>query len=251
MTANQVLGIDIGGSGIKGALIDQTTGVATTDRFRLPTPQPATPDEVCNVVEAVVEHFGWLGPVGCTYPGVIKQGVVHTAANVDKRWIGVNIYSLLSQRIKGPVTVLNDADAAGLAEAYFGAAKGRQGVVLLLTLGTGIGSALIVDGRLVPNTELGHLEIGGHEAEHIASDKVREKGKLGWKSWAKRLNQVLEVYEALLWPDLFVIGGGVSKKHELFLPLLTVRTPVVPAALRNMAGIIGAALAAAHAVEQG
>ena len=239
-----ILGIDIGGSGIKGALVDIERGALAEPYKRIPTPQPSTPDAVADVVAQLVGQFGWDGPVGCTFPAIIKNGVAYSAANVDKGWIGTNGDQLFEQRTGRPFLLVNDADAAGLAEMTFGAGKGKMGVVMMLTLGTGIGSALFVDGKLVPNTELGHMEVRGKEAEHRASDRVREKKKLNWKQWAARVDEVLQQFDALFSPTLFIIGGGVSKKHEKFLPLLTIRTPVVPAQLLNEAGIIGAAYAA-------
>lgn len=241
-----ILGIDIGGSGIKGAPVDTTTGDLLAERHRIPTPQPSTPEAVADTVRQLCEHFGWTGSVGCTFPAIVRQGVTESAANVDKAWIGTNAEQLLSGATGLPVRVLNDADAAGIAEVRFGAASGQRGVVLVLTLGTGIGSALIHDGALVPNTELGHVEFRGKEFEHFASDRVREHEDLSWKEWAARLNDGLRYLEALFSPDLFVLGGGVSKKSDKFLPLLDLRTPVVPATLRNQAGLIGAALYAAE-----
>ena len=237
-------GVDIGGSGIKGAPVDLDAGELTDDRYRIETPQPATPDAVCETVGAVVEHFGWTGPIGCTFPAVVKHGVIHSAANVDQSWIGVDACERIGAVVSGPVTVLNDADAAGLAEVAFGAGKDQEGVVLVLTFGTGIGSALFLDGRLVPNTELGHLEVRGEDAEERAANSVREEKDLSWKKWAERVNEYLEVVEALLSPELFILGGGVSKKHDKFLPHLEIQTPVVPAQLLNQAGIVGAAMAA-------
>jgi polyphosphate glucokinase len=240
-----VLGIDIGGSGIKGAPVDPTTGLLQADRIRIPTPQPATPPAVAATVAELARRFEWRDPIGCTFPAVIRGGVAHTAANVDAAWIGTDGQALLTASTGCLVTLLNDADAAGLAEMAFGAGRDMAGVVLMLTLGTGIGSALFIDGRLVPNTELGHLEIRGKDAEERASDRAREEKKLDWAQWAKRVSEYLQRVEALFWPDLFIIGGGVSKEHAHFLPLLKTRTPVVPARLRNEAGIVGAALAAA------
>lgn len=241
------LGIDIGGSGIKGAPVDLLRGTLLAERVRIPTPQPATPGAVAEVVAEIARTFEWQGPIGVAYPGVVRGGVAHTAANVDAGWIGTDIAELIATRADCPTTVVNDADAAGLAELEFGAARDRTGVVLLLTIGTGIGSALLVDGRLSPNTELGHLEIRGKAAEHRASDLVREAKGLSWAEWAERFNEVLVAFENWFWPDLFVLGGGASKKADRFLHLLDVRTPVVPAALRNEAGIVGAALASARA----
>jgi polyphosphate glucokinase len=239
----KVLGIDIGGTGIKGAVVDTKKGHLVTDRLRLLTPDPATPSAVAATVASVVAHFEWDGPIGCTFPGVVKGGHVHTAANVDKGWLDVEAAELLGQATGCPVTVVNDADAAGEAEARFGAARGRPGVVVTITLGTGIGSALVVDGRLVPNTELGHLTLRGVAAEQWAANSVRERLELDWDEWASRVDEYLRMTEDLFWPDLFIIGGGVSKKADKFLPKLTCRTPVVPAELLNQAGIVGAALA--------
>jgi polyphosphate glucokinase len=245
MGAQAILGIDIGGSGIKGAVVDVAQGSFVSERVRLPTPQPAKPEPVSQAVADLVQHFTWHGPIGCTFPAIIKRGVAYTAANVDSAWIGTNIQALFAASTGCPITVLNDADAAGLAELTFGAARGQSGVVLMLTFGTGIGSALLLDGRLVPNTELGHLIIGTQTAEALASDRTRKRQRLSWKRWARRLDVLFEHLERLFAPDLFVVGGGVSKDNGRFLPLLNIRTPIVPAALRNRAGIIGAALAAA------
>jgi polyphosphate glucokinase len=238
-----ILGIDIGGSGIKGAPVDTERGELTAEHHRIPTPQPSTPDAIGDVVAELAQHFDWHGPIGCTFPAVIKNGVAYSAANVDKSWIGTNGQALFQQKTGCPVLLLNDADAAGIAEDEFGAGKGHKGVILLLTFGTGIGSALICDGRLVPNTELGHMELRGKEAEHRASDHVREHKDLSWKKWAAAVDEYLLRLEALFSPNLFIVGGGVSKKHAKFLPLLTVRTLVVPAAMLNEAGMVGAALA--------
>jgi len=242
-------GVDIGGSGIKGAPVDLAAGQFAAERNRIPTPQPATPDAVADVVAEVVTSFGdaaGTGPVGVTFPAVIQHGIARTASNVDKSWIGTDVDALLTQRLGRQVHVVNDADAAGIAEARFGAAKGVDGVVFMATLGTGIGSALIVDGALVPNTELGHLEIGGKDAESRAADSVREAEDLSWEHWARRLQKYFGAVEDLFWPDLIIVGGGVSRKSAKFLPLLELRTPIVPAALLNDAGIIGAAVLAAE-----
>lgn len=241
-----ILGIDIGGTGIKGAPVDHERGELTEDRFRIPTPEGGSPGDVARVVAEVVAHFDVDGPIGCTFPAVIRRGVALTAANVDNAWIGTDAQALLSGEVGRPVTVVNDADAAGLAEMQHGAGKGRDGTVVMLTLGTGIGSAVFTDGHLVPNTEFGHLDIRGKAAERRASEKAREDHDLSWEKWAQRLNEVLTHLEALLWPDLFVLGGGVSKKHDKFLPLLETRAEVVPAQLLNQAGIVGAALAASR-----
>ncbi len=240
----EILGVDIGGSGIKGALVNIETGELMTERHRIPTPQPSKPEAVAEVVAQIAQHFNWQGPIGCTFPAVIKNGKVYTAANVDSSWIGVNGEALFGTITACPVSLLNDADAAGIAEMKFGAGKGRDGVVIIHTFGTGIGSAIFVDGQLVPNTEFGHMEIRGKEAEHRASARNREEECLKWKAWAYRVNEFLTRMEALFWPDLFIIGGGVSKKHDKFLHLLETRAEIVPAQMQNMAGIIGAALAA-------
>jgi polyphosphate glucokinase len=191
----------------------------------------------------VVEHFGWTGPVGCTFPAIVRRGVIHSAANVDEAWIGVDAVERIGAEVSGPVTVLNDADAAGLAEMTYGAGRDHDGVVLVLTFGTGIGSALFVDGTLVPNTELGHLEVRGEDAEERAANSVREEKDLSWKHWAKRVDEYLEVVEDLFSPDLIIVGGGVSKKSDKFFPHLDIDTPIVPAELLNQAGIVGAAMA--------
>lgn len=239
----EILGIDIGGSGIKGAPVDIDAGVLTKPHYRIPTPQPATPEAVGDIVVELVRHFRWKGPMGCAFPAVIKGGVAHTAANVDEGWIGTDGQQLLRKKTKCPVYMLNDADAAGYAEMSFGAGKGQGGTVLMVTFGTGIGSALFRDGRLVPNTELGHLEVRGKEAERRASDRVRQRKGLSWRSWASRVDEYLGKLEALFSPDLFIIGGGVSKKHGKFIPLLSTHAPVIPAQLLNEAGMVGAALA--------
>ncbi len=240
-----VLGIDIGGSGIKGAPVDVVRGVLAGERLRIPTPQPASPKAVARVVAELVKHFRWSGPVGCAFPAVIKDGVAQTAANVDESWIGTDGRKLFERRTGCCVSLLNDADAAGLAEMRFGAGRGRSGLVIMLTLGTGIGSALFLDGHLVPNTELGHLLVRGKAAELRASDRARSQQHLSWKKWARRVDEYLRYVEDLLSPELFILGGGVSKKHEKFVPHFTNDTPVVPAEMRNQAGIVGAALAAA------
>ncbi|MET9882384.1 polyphosphate--glucose phosphotransferase [Streptomyces sp. NPDC006430] len=242
----QIFGVDIGGSGIKGAPVDLDRGDLAQERHKVLTPQPATPDGVAGCVVEVVRHFDWDGPVGVTFPGVVTSGVTRTAANMDKAWIGVDTAALIEEQLGGlPVTVLNDADAAGIAEMTYGAGRGRDGTVIMLTLGTGIGSALFTGGRLVPNTELGHLELKGHDAEKRASVKAKEDGELTWERWAHRVQRYLEHVEMLFSPDLFIIGGGVSRKPEKFLPLIEgIRAEIVPAKLQNNAGIVGAAMAA-------
>jgi polyphosphate glucokinase len=238
-----ILGIDIGGTGIKGAPVDTRTGSLLADRHRIPTPQPATPDSVTAVVAELAQFFEWKGPAGATFPAVIKDGVARTAANVDKSWIGTNAAKRFSGAIGGEVTVVNDADAAGIAEVSFGAGRDHGGVLIMVTLGTGIGSAVFYEGVLVPNTELGHLRMGKHDAEHLAADSVREAEDLSWKEWAKRLNDYFAMLEALFAPDLFIVGGGVSKRADKFLPFLQTTTEIVPAKLLNEAGIVGAAIA--------
>lgn len=243
----QIFGVDIGGSGIKGAPVDLEQGDVAEPRHKVLTPHPATPDAVADGVQEVVAHFGWKGPVGITFPGVVTGGsTVRTAANLDKKWIDVDARALLGDRIgTGPVTVLNDADAAGVAEMHFGAGRGRKGTVLVLTLGTGIGSALFSDGTLVPNTELGHLELHGHDAETRASTKARDDDQLSWERWAHRVQKYLAHVEMLFSPELFILGGGVSRQAPKFLPLIKgIKAEIVPAELRNNAGIVGAAMAA-------
>lgn len=242
----EVLGIDVGGTGVKGAPVETTTGTLLAERLRLPTPQPSTPEAVAATVAELTRHFGWKGRGGCGFPGVVREGVVHTAANVSKKWIGVHADMLLREATGVELTLLNDADAAGIAEMRLGAGKEKMGVVLTLTLGTGIGSALGLDGRLVPNVELGQLEIDGRNAEKWASAKVREDDNLSWKEWAARLDAYLIRVHSYLWPELIILGGGGSKKFEKFSHYLTVNCPVAPAQFRNKAGIIGAALAAAE-----
>ncbi len=241
-----VFGVDIGGSGIKGAPVDLRRGDLAQPRHKVLTPHPATPDSVIDGVKEVVDNFGWSGPVGITFPGVVTDGVTRTAANVDKGWVDLNAQQVLGERLGMPVTVLNDADAAGVAEMTFGAGADRKGTVVLLTFGTGIGSALFLDGGLVPNTELGHLELNGHDAEKHASTKAKEDEDLSWEHWAKRVTKYLAHVEMLFSPSLFIIGGGVSRKAEKFLPLIEgIRAEIVPAQLQNNAGIVGAAMAAA------
>ncbi|MFJ5529868.1 polyphosphate--glucose phosphotransferase [Streptomyces sp. NPDC093261] len=247
----QIFGVDIGGSGIKGAPVDLDRGELVEERFKVLTPHPATPEAVADGVKEVVGHFGWTGPVGITFPGVVTGGsTVRTAANVDKSWIDTDAGALFGERLGGlPVTVLNDADAAGVAEMRFGAGRDRKGTVIMLTLGTGIGSALFTDGVLVTNTELGHLELNGHDAEKRASTKAKEDHDLTWEQWAHRVQKYLAHVEMLFSPELFVIGGGVSRKSQKFLPLIEgIKAEIVPAQLQNNAGIVGAAMRAARFV---
>jgi polyphosphate glucokinase len=240
----QAFGIDIGGTGIKGALVDVDSGELVTERQRIKTPHPATPDAVAKVVAQLVSDANWRGDVGATFPAVIKHGVAQSAANVDPSWIGTDVDRVFTDVVGGgEVIVLNDADAAGIAEARFGAARGVSGVVIMLTFGTGIGSALLMDGVLVPNTELGHLELDGHDAESRAAASVRDEHGMSYKEWAQRVNHYMQHVERLFSPDLFVVGGGISKNADKWVPLLELRTPVEPAQLLNNAGIVGAAIA--------
>ena len=240
-----VVGIDVGGTGIKGAPVNLGTGELTRERIRLLTPAPATPDAVARTVAEVVDQLDAPGPLGLTMPSVLTGGVVRTAANIDQSWLGVDAVELFGTATGRPVVVVNDADAAGIAEVRFGAGAGRQGVVLLVTLGTGIGSALFVDGVLVPNTELGHLHLHHGDAEDWAADSVRERDDLSWEEYAQRLERYLQMVQQLFWPSLIIIGGGISKKSDRYLPLMRVDTEVVPATLLNNAGIVGAAMTAA------
>jgi polyphosphate glucokinase len=247
MSDATALGVDIGGSGIKAAPVDIDKGVLLTKRQRIPTPHHSTPAAVAQVVGQLARHFDWHGSVGCTFPAVIKRGVAYTAANVDRSWIGTDVDAVLTEATGCPVTVMNDADAAGLAEVRWGVGHGQPGVVIMATLGTGIGSALFVDEVLVPNTELGHLVIRGKDAESRAAANVREEKHLSWKVWAAYLDEYLLYLAALFSPELFILGGGVSEKADKFVPLLTVNVPVVPASMGNDAGIVGAALGARQA----
>jgi polyphosphate glucokinase len=243
-TTHYPLGIDIGGSGIKGAPVDLDKGQFAADRLRLDTPKVSTPDAVADLVVQIAEHFADVtgdSPIGVTLPGVVTNGVVRTAANIDSAWIGTDARKMMSERVGRPVTVVNDADAAGVGELHFGAARNAGGLVLMSTLGTGIGSALLYDGVLVPNSELGHLEIDGYDAEQRAASSVKDNKGLSWEEWAERLQRYYSHVEDLLWPDLIVVGGGVSKKAGKFLPLLHLRAPIVAAQLQNSAGIVGAA----------
>jgi len=241
----QAFGIDIGGTGIKGAPVDLATGKLVTDRKKIATPHPATPEAVTEVVKEVAQSFGWTGVVGATFPGVVVNGTIRTAANVDKSWIGTDAAGMFGKAIGTGVAVLNDADAAGIAEMTFGAGVGVQGTVLMLTFGTGVGSALFVDGVLVPNTEFGHIEIRGKDAEKRASERGKTDHGWGWKDWTERVSEYLRHIEALLSPGLIIVGGGISKESEKWVPLLTgVQAKIVPAALHNDAGIVGAAMAA-------
>ena len=243
------IGIDIGGSGIKGAPVDTAQGTLTAERLRIPTPSPSTPDAVAGVIRQILDNFSaTAGPVGITFPGVVKNGRVLTAANVDPAWTGFEAATFFSAKLGRPCTVLNDADAAGIAEMRFGAGRGINGVGILITLGTGIGSAVFLDGKLLPNTELGHMEVRGKDAEDRAAERIREEKDLGWPEWAERVGEVIARYAFLFNPDLFIIGGGVSRKADKFLPVVQgmVKVPVVPAQLQNQAGLVGAAIVASE-----
>lgn len=243
-TSELALGIDIGGTGIKGAVVDTTTGELTTERLKLATPPGGEPEAIVQTVVALIDQLGGVEagvPVGVTFPAIVKHGRTLSAANVSKKWIGLQAEAMFEKALGRDITFVNDADAAGIAEVEFGAARGVPGVILLTTLGTGIGSALLNDGVLVPNTELGHLQIDGRDAERRASYAAKERGRMTWHRWAKHLQRYYTYLEALFSPDLFIVGGGVSKSADAFLPLLKLQTPIVPAVQRNNAGIIGAA----------
>jgi polyphosphate glucokinase len=249
-TVHHPLGIDIGGSGIKGAPVDLAVGQLARERLRVENPRQATPDAVVDIVVRIADHFAddtGDSPIGVTLPAVVTNGVVRTAANIDPAWVGADARKMLSDRLGRAVTIVNDADAAGVGELHFGAARNAAGLVLMSTLGTGIGSALFYDGVLIPNSELGHLEIDGHDAEQRAASSVRDEKSLSWQEWAERLQRYFSHVEDLLWPDLIVVGGGVSRKADKFLPLLHLRAPIVAAQLQNSAGIIGAAWLAGNA----
>lgn len=248
----EALGIDIGGTGIKGAPVDLATGKLLTERKKIATPRPATPEAVTEVVREVAQSFGWTGPVGATFPGVVTSGTIRTAANVDKSWIGTDAASMFGKALDAGVVVLNDADAAGIAEMTFGAGVGVKGSVLMLTFGTGVGSALFTDGMLVPNTEFGHIEIRGKDAEKRASENAKVARGWGWKDWTQRVSEYLERMEALLSPGLIIVGGGISKEGDKWIPMLTgVQAKVVAATLHNDAGIVGAAMAAGGPAAEG
>jgi polyphosphate glucokinase len=240
-----ILGIDIGGSGIKGAPVDTRTGEMLAARFRLPTPEPSLPVDVGLIIREIAQHFEWNGPIGAGFPAVVRNGVVLTAANIDETWIGTDAAKLINSETGCPATVINDADAAGLAEMRFGAGKDYQeGTVLVITLGTGIGTAIFTDGHLVRNTEFGHLELRGKDAEKRASDAVRQRKDLSWPDYADRVNEYLNAMEKLFWPDLIIIGGGISKEYQKFFPYLTTEARLIAAQMLNNAGIVGAAMAA-------
>jgi polyphosphate glucokinase len=245
-----ILGVDVGGTGIKGAPVDIESGGLAAPRYRLKTPSSAKPQPMAEIVKEVVEHFDWHGPVGIGFPAVIRQGVARSAGNIHKSWIGTNAHDLFAEATGCPLRVLNDADAAGLAEMAFGAGRGRDGVVLIVTIGTGLGTALFTDGILVPNCELGHIEIRGKDAETRATDAARTHKNMSWKKWGKHFNEFLQTLDRLISPDLFILGGGTSKKYDNFREYINVDAEVVPAQLLNEAGIVGAALAAQSLAEK-
>ena len=238
----EILGIDVGGSGIKGAIVDTTKGELITERHRIVTPQPATPDAVINVIVQIVNHFDWHGPIGCGFPAAVVNEITKTAANIDNSWIGVNASAQIEKATGCPTHLVNDVDAAAFAEMNFGAGVGETGTVFMAAFGTGIGTAIFRKGQLIPNTELGHITLNGIKAEHYAANSVRETKDLSWEIWGLRVNEYLKLIESLFWPDLFIIGGGVSKNFDSYKEFLNVEARVVPAASRNHAGIIGAAL---------
>ncbi len=240
----QILGIDVGGSGIKGAPVDTETGQLISERLRIKTPKNGEPEPIAEVVKQIAQAFNWSGPIGIGFPAPIKSGVAMMAANVSEKWVGTNADALFTKVTGCECTLINDADAAGLAEMTFGAGRGQPGTVIMITLGTGIGTAIFHHGHLLPNTEFGHLEVEGEDAEFRASDAARQREDLSWKKYAKRLNKYFTAMEKLFWPDLFIIGGGISKESEKYLPLLTIETPIVTAQMLNQAGIVGAALGA-------
>jgi polyphosphate glucokinase len=239
-----ILGIDIGGSGIKGAPVDTKTGKLITERLRIPTPQPASPKAIAEMIKEIVDHFNWQGTIGFGFPAVVQNGIVKTASNIDNKWIGLPIEKLFSESTGLPCKVINDADAAGLAEIKFGAGINYNGIIMVVTLGTGIGSAIFNNGQLVPNTELGHVFLNDKVAEKYAAYSIRKSKNLSWEKWGKRVNKYLVHLEKLFWPEIIIIGGGASKKKDLFFNELKLEAKVIEAKLLNNAGIIGAALAA-------
>ncbi len=243
--AGRALGIDIGGSGMKAAVVDLASGELVTDRYRIDTPKPATPEAMAEVVVELVRYHRWEGTVGCAFPAIVRNGVVGSAANIDESWLHVDADEVFSSALGVGVHMINDADAAGLAEVHYGVAVGHPGVLLMLTFGTGIGSAVIHNGVLLPNTEFGHIEVGGKEAEHRAASSVKERKEWSYERWTKEVSKVLVAVENAIWPDLIIVGGGISRKAEKWVPLLENRTPVVAAELQNTAGIVGAAMSAA------
>jgi polyphosphate glucokinase len=246
----KALGIDVGGSGVKGAIVNTVTGALLSERYRVRTPWPATPRAVAEAIRRIVLHFGWKGHIGVGMPGPIKDGKLMLILNLDKSWTGVKAHNVYARATGLPVVVLNDADAAGLAEMRFGAGKGIKGTVVMLTLGTGIGSSVFINGQLLPNTELGQFEIRGKNAEQYASARVRKEKNLSWEKYSRRLQDYFSMIELLFWPDLIIVGGGISRKSKKFVPNLKLHTRIVPASLKNEAGIIGAALSARNGSRQ-
>jgi polyphosphate glucokinase len=239
----EILGIDVGGSGIKGAVLETKKGELITERYRISTPKPATPNAVTETIEAIINKFDWQGPVGCGFPAAVKNEIVKTASNIDDSWIGVNASARIEKKTGCPTHLVNDVDAAGFAEAEFGAGKDHYGTIFMAAFGTGIGTAVFHNQQLVPNTELGHIPMHGMAAEDYAANSIREKEDLSWEEWGGRVNEYLQLIEALFWPDLIIIGGGVSKELNEFKPYIDIESEVLPAKSRNHAGIIGAALA--------
>lgn len=243
---NTILGIDIGGTGTKFALIDTSNGKMLTERFKQATPKPATPEAVSDVIAEWMMRLNWNGPIGCGLPSIVQRGIAKSAANIDSSWIDMDVENYFAEKLHVPVTVINDADAAGIAEMEFGAGKGRKGIVLMITVGTGIGSALFCDGMLVPNTELGHIRFKGDIAEKYASNSARKRDKLTWEDWSKRFNKLLHHYERLFSPDLFILGGGLSKNFKLFKDQFNCNAEILPAQRLNAAGVVGGAMAAKY-----
>lgn len=241
-----VLGIDIGGTGIKAAIVDTKTGELKTPRYRVETPHPATPDAVIIKIQQIVKKFKWNDIIGIGFPAAVKHDVVKTASNIDKRWIGLNAAIEIEKATKCPTHLLNDVDAAGYAEMHFGAGKGNNNNVIVIAVGTGIGTALFSEGTLFANTELGFIRVKGIPGEHYAANSVREREDLSWKEWGKRLNRYLNRIESLFYPDLIILGGGISKKFDRFSKYIELECEIIPAEMKNNAGIIGAALAAHH-----
>lgn len=246
----ELLGIDIGGSGIKGALVDTRKGELVTERYRIPTPQPATPEAVIRTVAEIVSEFKWKGAIGCGFPAAVRHGIVKTASNIDKSWIGMHAAEEITRVTGCPTHLVNDVDAAGMAEMEFGAGRNQEGLTIMVAAGTGIGTALFMNKILVPNTELGFVQVHGMPGEHYAANSVRENEDLSWKEWAIRFNAYLQRLESLFWPDLFIMGGGVSRYFEMYQQYFTLDTQIVPAESRNHAGIIGAALAARSVIDE-
>lgn len=245
----EILGIDVGGTGIKGAIVNTLEGELVTERYRIDTPDPASPENIISTVGEIVEHFNWKAPIGIGFPAAIKNDVVMTASNIDKSWIGLNAGEEIQSKTGCKTTLVNDVDAAGYAEIEFGAGKGNMGAVAMVAAGTGIGTALFNNGVLFPNTELGFLKVKGMVGEHYAAAIIRKKENLSWGEWGQRFNKYLKKIEMLFWPDLIILGGGVSKNFDKYKSCFTIKTPIVPAERRNNAGIIGASVAASRSIK--